>query len=442
MAQIHIPHEIEVRYLDRPGILLPGLMFVIGLAAFIVGLSVDAHMAWVSYVSNWLWSTSIAMGAVMFTAGTTIVKARWNWSVKRISVAFAAFLPFAFLFLLPMLSLRENYFPWISQMAHEVALQKKQAYLNIPFLVTRNVVGALVLFGLGLYFAYLSVRPDMGLTSEEASADDRRSRWRERLMGGWAGQEAEEVRSWHRLNTLAPALALVYAVIMSMFAFDWAMSLEPEWNSTIFGAWFFMGAWWGGIAVTAFTVALLARKPLWRNWLGLQQRHDLGKLSFAFTVFWGYLFWSQYIVIWYGKLPWEQAWIIHRSHGPYGWLSLATLFLCFIIPFAGLLGRKPKMKPALLMTFTGSILLGLWFERFLLLAPSVHHAGEMVFPWWQPLVALMFLGPFIGSVRWFLSTFPVMQVWQPPVPEEMIEIEQELLPGVGHKETPTGRRGW
>ena len=148
MSPIHIPDDIPVRYLERSkrGDLLVAALVVVGLGSFVAALIVDSHMAWISWVSNWLFFTSVAMGAVVFAATTTIVKARWNWSTKRVSAAFAAYLPFAFLTLLPMLSLGESYFPWVAEMAHDPILQSKQAYLNLPFLVARNVVGAAALF--------------------------------------------------------------------------------------------------------------------------------------------------------------------------------------------------------------------------------------------------------------------------------------------------------
>src|SRR5690606_35396747 len=119
------------------------------------------------------------------------------------------------------------------------------------------------------------------LTRAAAHDDAGRARWRDRLTAGWRGQEAEEVTSWHRQQTLAPALVLVYAVVMSVFSFDWAMSLEPHWLSTLFGGWFFMGAFWGGVAVTAITACLMIpRHPDFRTSMGLRQRHDLGQLAF------------------------------------------------------------------------------------------------------------------------------------------------------------------
>ena len=113
----------------------------------------------------------------------------------------------------------------------------------------------------------------------------------------------------------------------------------------MFGPWFFMGAFWGGIASTIlWSLYLRTKDKDIGHAVGLQQRHDLGKLAFAFTVFWTYLFFSQYIVIWYGKLPWEQAWIIHRSEEPWGHYSAAVVSLCFVIPFAGLIGpRRPDL---------------------------------------------------------------------------------------------------
>ena len=426
----HIPSEVPVRYLprDKTMTMVAAALFVVGLLAFVVRLTQDAQSAWVSYITNWMFFSSIAMGSVMFAIATWIVKAKWNWSVRRVSQASAAFLPIAFVLMLPMLFLGDSYFPWIEMMATDAIVQKKAAYLNMPFLITRNVVGLALLFGLACYFVYLAVRPDMGLTAGADEDDAQRASWRARLTEGWMGQEQEEGNSYHRMTTMGPAMALIYAFVMTIVAYDWAMSLEPHWFSTMFGPWFFMGAFWGGIACTAlWSLYLRNQHTDFKNHIGLQQRHDIGKLAFAFTVFWAYLFFSQYIVIWYGKLPWEQAWIITRSDpaswGPY-WLMIVSL--CFFIPFVGLIGRKPKMKPKLLATFTAIIVVGLWTERYGMVAPSLWHEGDPIFTIWHPLIGCMFLGLYLGSVRWFLSTFPAIQIWQPMQDPETVEAELPL----------------
>jgi hypothetical protein len=426
MAQMHIPREVPVRYLPRSGgaTAFFAVLIVLGLAAFVGTLLQDPHRAWRAYVVNWLFFTSVATGAMALMAATTITKARWNWSVRRVGLAFSAFLPISFLLLLPMLWLREGYFPWIEAMAYDPIVQKKAAYLNIPFLVVRNVVGVAVLYMVFLYMGYLALRPDLGLVKAgDRPVDGGRARWMERLTQGWRGQEREEVRSHRLLGRLAPAAVILYALVLSIVSFDWAMSLEPHWFSTIFGAWFFMGALWGGVAATAWaTVYAKNRDPDLNKLMGPQQLHDLGKLAFAFTVFWAYLFWSQYIVIWYGKLPWEQAWIIHRSEAPWTGLTILTLLLCFVIPFAGLIGRKAKMTPWSLRLFATVILVGLWLERYLMVVPSIHDGGPAL-TLMEPAIGLLFLGPFLWSIRWFLATFPAIQLWQPMVEPEALEAE-------------------
>ena len=381
----------------------------------------DPARAEQAYAANWLFFFAVAEGAMLLCAVTTIVKAKWNWSVRRVSLAFAAYLPIAFILFLPMLGLRESYFPWIEAMESDPIVQAKAAYLNIPFLVARNVAGLLLLIGLSLYLAYQALRPDMGLV--QAGGDASRERWRTSLTSDWMGQEAEETASARRMGRVAPAFILVYAAVMSMVVYDFAMSLEPHWFSTIFGAWYFMGGFWGGIASTALIVVLLKRRNAdLSRLMGPQQMHDLGKLTFAFCVFWTYIFFAQYIVIWYGKLPWEQAWVVHRTGDVWGPFSLALVLLCFVIPFAGLIGRRPKLNPVILGSFTVLILGGLWLEHHLLIAPSLRLEGPAL-GIWEGLVTLLFLGPLLWSLRWFLSTFPVVQVWQPPEQLEMVDLE-------------------
>ncbi len=425
MAHIHIPESIPQKFLPRnkTANLIFGAMIVVGIAAFFIQLQNDSVAAWSSYVSNWMFFSSVAMGAVMFAGVTTIVKAKWNWSLRRVSIGFAAFLPVAFLLLLPMLTLGEEFFPWIAKMEYDYIVQKKAAYLNIPFLITRNVLGTAILFGVGLYFAYLMVRPDMGRL-DESKLDDGQKAWRDRLMSGWRGQQEEENYSWARMSRLAPAMALLYATIMAFISYDYAMSLDPHWFSTLFGGWYFMGAFWGGVAVTAFTGMWLRKQdPDIYKFIGLQQRHDIGKLAFGFTVFWTYLFFAQYIVIWYGKLPWEQSFIIARSGEGWGAYSATVIVLCFIVPFVGLIGRKPKMVAPMLRTLTGIILFGLWCERYMLVTPSLIDSYSSTNMLYHIGLAIGFLGAFMASVRWFYSTFPVVQIWQPPQMEEMTESE-------------------
>jgi hypothetical protein len=217
---------------------------------------------------------------------------------------------------------------------------------------------------------------------------------------------------------------MVFAVVMSLFVVDWVMTLVPHWLSTMLPGWFFMGAFWTGILATALTSSILRRsQPFMREHIGNDQLHDLGKASFAFSVFWAYLFFAQYLVIWYGKLPWEQEWIVMRSGAEWGPLSILVIGLCFVVPFAALIGKAPKLIPWWLGGVASLALTGVWLERFLLVAPSLHVAGTPTITFWEPLIGVGFLGIFTGGVRWFLSTFPAIQLWQPKPEPEMVDAE-------------------
>jgi hypothetical protein len=141
-----IPREVELRHLERgrTGTMVLRLMVLVGAVTFFYTLVSDPALAWKSYVVNWSYFTSIALGGILVAVVTWIVKAKWNWAVRRIHHSFAAYLPIAFVLFIPMLlNLREDYFPWIEMMADDPVVQKKAAYLNVPFLVSRNLVGVL-----------------------------------------------------------------------------------------------------------------------------------------------------------------------------------------------------------------------------------------------------------------------------------------------------------
>ncbi|HIC63663.1 MAG TPA: hypothetical protein EYO91_05485, partial [Gemmatimonadetes bacterium] len=166
MAHIHVPDEVSVCHLprSRKANLLIGAFIVVGFLSFVLRWRQDPQAAWISYITNWLYFTSVSMGGLLLAIATWITKAKWNWSIRRISQSFVAFLPLSFLLMIPMLSLGESYFPWIEMMADDPVVQNKSAYLNMPFLVTRNLLGLALLFGVALYFVYLALRPDMGLS--------------------------------------------------------------------------------------------------------------------------------------------------------------------------------------------------------------------------------------------------------------------------------------
>ncbi|MGK7313111.1 MAG: NrfD/PsrC family molybdoenzyme membrane anchor subunit [Candidatus Longimicrobiales bacterium M2_2A_002] len=410
--------EYPLRRLDGMprGVVIAALVLVVlGAIGFFMGLTDDADRAWRAYTYNWIFFAGIAQGAVLLAAVVALTRGVWSRPIRRIAVSFVAFLPIAYLILFPPLLIwgADHLFPWLH---HDVG--DKAIYLNMPFLTARNLIALLVLLGLSLAFAYWQLRPDAGLAKDEGWDGLRR------LTRDWQGQEQEEEKAQRRLSTLAPIMALAYALAFSFIAFDFVMSLDPHWLSTLIGPYVFMAAFLGGIAATAVATVL------YRGGLGLEEYvegnnlHDLGKLFFAFSVFWTYLFWSQYIVIWYGNLPNEQSFLINRLQDPYRVLSILVLFTMFILPFFGLLGVKPKKTPGIMATIAGLSLLGLWVERYILIYPTLYpHVDSVIFGTTEVSIGAGMLGLLILCLAWFGSRFPILQVWQPATEVELLGVE-------------------
>jgi hypothetical protein len=398
-------------------IAIPALV-LIGAVAFAAALMVDAPRAWRAYHYNWLYFTTIAQGAVILAVVVSIAKGLWSRPIRRIALGFVAFLPVAYLAVLPILFIgADHIFPWIE---HPVA--GKDVWLNQPFMVVRILLGLGVLFTISLVFAYTALRPDM---------HHMRAHVPPRLQGmygwftrGWRGQEAEEMHAHRRLSVLAPATALLFALFMGLLTWDFVMSLEPFWFSTLIGPYVFMGGFLGGIMATAIvTIALRDRLRL-HDWILPSTLHDLGKLGFGFTVFWGYLFFSQYIVIWYGLLPLEQSFVIHRFTPPFRLIAQLVGLFIFVIPFFGLMGVTAKRTPGIFVTFACVSLFGLWLERYMLIYPSLWiGTATLPFGWQEVGLLLFFAGLFLASIGWFLTRFPLFQIWQPAS-----ELELEGIP--------------
>jgi hypothetical protein len=420
-------HELPVRRLDPvpPGLRLAAPALIgIGLVAFVAALLVDPTRAWRAYLVNWLFFLSLAQGPVLLAVVVSITKGLWSRPIRRFALSFVAAVPLMYLAMIPLLFAAGHIFPWI-----EEPIPGKDAWLNVPFLSVRNLVLLGILMALELAFAYFALRPDLGLIRDQVPP-----RLRElylRLTRGWLGQEAEELRSHRRLLVLAPAVAVAYAFALGVVSWDFVMSLEPHWFSTLLGPYFFMGAFLGGIMCVALMTLAYRNHFEIEDWILPSTLHDLGKLGFGFTVFWGYLFFSQYIVIWYGLLPIEQAFVIHRFTAPYKYVAQLVGLLLFLVPFFGLLGVMTKRTPRLLATLAIISLTGLYLERYLLVYPSLWiGADRLPLSWQEPGIALLFAGLLLYALTAFASRFPMLQLWEPATEIELQGVEVEMMQDV------------
>ncbi len=397
--------------LDRPlpAFLKPAaiLLLIAGAVGFVVlALGPHSQRAWNAYLINWLFWTGIAQGGVMFHAVTNVAKGRWSAPLVRIGEASAAFLPASFVLFLVLWFGRAELWPWI---AHPIAEPHVKAFwLRDWFMFARDAAALLIVDGLMLWFVYHSVRPDAAMMA--ASAPAHRRDLYARLTRGYASRG--ETVSTRKLTDLAPLLIVLWAITMSIVAYDVITSLAPMWSSNLLGAYFFLGEWLAGLMSLALLMLFFRRHFGLEDVITPRHLHDLGKLCFGFTVFWAYLFFSQFIVIWYGNIPEETSFLFLRMLSP-EWraISIAMIVLVFIVPFWGLIGVAPKKTPSIFATFAVISLLGLWVDRYVFVTPSVmQETANHTLPlgWQEVLVTLGFGGAWSLCYLWFQARFPMV----------------------------------
>ena len=380
---------------------------VIGWLGFIAGLFADPDRAWRAYHVAWLFFTSLSSAGVMFVAVQRITTARWSRAIIRFEEGYVAWLPVAFVLLvISVLAGKGHIFPW----THEAPpVAEKVIWYNPTFLISRDLISFAVITVLSLWFIYTSVRLDVGLVPEAGS------KWaagiRARMRNGFR-DERREIHSTHSLQgKLAVFLALAFGYGWTVLAFDLSMGLSLHFQSTLYGFWFFMGGWL--CALTLFTLLVVA----WRHFLGLEELikenifHDLGKLCFAFTAFWGYLTFSQFLVIWYGNMGEETHWPRLRLIEPWVHFTVSAVIMVFFAPFFGLLSRAAKVYKPTLILFTTISLLGMFLVRYLEVYPSVY--GEVPsnpFGIWEVALFIAFAGTWGACYLAFMNAFPRMRV--------------------------------
>jgi hypothetical protein len=323
----HAP-EIEKFTGGNRALMLGGVAAVVGLGLTAVGAFFNAKSAGYSYLVAFMYWLGISLGALILLSCFNAANARWIVVIRRPMEIMAIAVPIFVVLFIPIAVGVKAIFPWTDvpgmKLGHEAAhlMHHKHVYLSVPFFLIRAVI----------YFAvWIAVSHVLHRWSTRQDVD-----------GGNVLTFKQRVFSAYALPFLA--LSITFA------AFDWIMSLDPLWGSTIFGVYYFAGSFLGGIAVlTIATVLSRGNKQHFGELVTGDHLHNLGKLLLAFTAFWAYIGFSQYLLIWIANLPEETPWYIIRTRT--GWSAVFAFLIIghFALPFILLLSRKLKLRRGFLL---------------------------------------------------------------------------------------------
>jgi Ni/Fe-hydrogenase subunit HybB-like protein len=406
---------------DRFQKLLLGFV-VIGVIGFVAGLIGNrSYLAWQALLVNTMFFGGIALGGLAFSVIFTITNAKWGRPIKRLAEALGAFIPIGAVLLCLLFFGADHFFEW---MDHDKVIHTKAGWLNFPFFVIRNVVVLGLFVAAGSYYLKTVIRPDIGLAGK---LSDFRNTFADRLVKNYGSQEEEEAGAEKKAKTLAVLLALLFFFLCTLLAFDWMMSIDQEWFSTMFGAQYAIANLIGAAAALLIIAGIARQKFQLDEYITIDRYHDLAKLTFAICALWTYLIFSQILVIWYADLPEETPYLIMRMQSvEWGWMFWVLFFLMFFIPFFGLMSRTACNSIWFSRLIAVDVLVGVWLEKYFLIVPSIQENNARAglidassgLPGFSPnfydvSITLGVLGIFLLSFFWFLQRVPAVPISDP-----------------------------
>jgi hypothetical protein len=402
-AEHHGRERLELGALGRSLYLATGLLGAVGLLACVV-LGYVEHDGWRrfyhSYLANFLFFLSIALGGLFFVLIQHLTRAGWSVSTRRIAEAIAATLLVLAVLATPIaisvVVQNGQLYPWARPAASLDPLTlAKRPFLNPAFFIARLAVYFAFWVGAAVWYRRMSLKQDQSGDAELTS----------------------------RMQAFSAPAMVIYAITVTLAAFDLLMSLDPHWYSTIFGVYFFAGS---AVAIYAAIIAivhLLQHKGMLRQSVTAEHYHDLGKFLFGFLFFWGYIAFSQYMLIWYANIPEETAWL--RRHGMTtvsgdmtAWTGVCVAMLIggLLVPFAGLLSRHVKRNRGAATFWAIWLLAFHYLDLYWLVMPQ---AGKLR-PSLMDLAALVGIGGiWIAALARLLARHPLRPVRDPRLEESL-----------------------
>lgn len=369
------------------------ILMAIGLLSLVGGFISDSHRAWPTLLHNSFFFMGIGLGALFFIAVQYAAEAGWSAVVKRPMEAIATFLPVGALFMgvvtIASAFHLNHIYHWADpHILHETLengapnphydsiIAGKTAFLNPIFFTIRTLV---YLLGWVLFY-----RAFMKKSEIESSSLD--------------------VTNWKRSQSLGAWFLVFFAVTSSTSAWDWIMSIDTHWFSTMYGWYTFSGYFVSALTVITLLTVHLKNQGLLPE-VTEHHIHDLGKFMFAFSIFWTYLWFSQFMLIWYANIP-EEVTYFQDRFANYKFFFFFNLIINFVFPIIVLMTRGAKRNFKVLTLVGFVILFGHWCDNFVMIMPGTvkehWHLG-----WVEIGTMLGFLGLFLFVVLSKLASRPV-----------------------------------
>jgi hypothetical protein len=390
MATMHVSHpghhdshhtsqEPNLETAQRVGL---GL-FALALLAIVAGWASSPELLYRAYLTAFMVAGGLPVACLALLMLHHLVGGEWGVVMRRILEAGTRSLPYMLLLGLPIWFLMmPTLYSWARPevVAHDHVLQEKAPYLNLAWFYSRTVI----------YYAIwwaLAIKLNAMTREQEAGGSDMHRRFN---------------------NVAAPGLVLL-VITVTFAAFDWSMSTDPHWFSTIFGLVTLIGWAQTTMCLCAIGLSILIKYAPMNRLLKQSHFHDMGNLMFAFTVLWAYMSFSQFIIIWSGNLPEEIPWFIRRMNTSWGIVMAALAIGHFFMPFFLLLIRKTKKTPELLRNVAIFILIFRVIEQIWTVEPN-YATGGIYVSVFDVLLPIGFLGLFAALVAMEMKKRPLEPV--------------------------------
>ncbi|MCD4736795.1 MAG: hypothetical protein K8R53_12185 [Bacteroidales bacterium] len=323
-----------------------GLM-VVGAIAIAAGFLTDPDRSWANLLLNNFYFLGLAIGASFFLSLQYITQSGWSSGFKRISESMAAYIPVGAVVMLILLVGIKSLYPWVEPEAENFdehslhILHHKAPYLNVPFFVIRLVII------LGTWTVMTRILRKFSL--------------KEDMEDGLVYFKKSELYS--------KIYIFILALTFSLASFDWIMTIDPTWYSTIFSLKNFVSAFFHGSAVVVLIVVLMTRYGYF-SFVNNAHWHDFSKYIFILSIMWAYFWFSQYLLIWYANIPEETIYYVKRTEGAWYGLFLTNLILNWIVPFVILLSNYFAKRKAVLGLVVVFLIIGYWTDLFEQIMPG------------------------------------------------------------------------